>query len=815
MSQIAKCCFNGGEISELGEQRTDLEVVRRSTRVMLDFAAQVQGGAVRHSGTIYLGDLIAEGGLLLAPFAFNLDYIYLLEFGGKYVRIWRNDALIRTSVNGNLITNGEFSTGLTSWTIFKNGSTSPEHDSAAGKAILYGTDYKNTGNISGIYQDIAVTPGEYILDLNQSSHKLAHSTEDRYRLYAGLVDQWSTLPAPGSLNPATFPNWIGGNAPGKITVPSGVSGTKRLALFFDSASSIYVDDIVLQRNEGALVIETPYAAADLSRLRLHSIGDEIYITHPNYQTRILSRTGVNTFALNKFVPEYPPFRLENKTAVTIQPSATTGDAITITASSAMFTANHVGVQLEIYEAQTVNSTATEVIGRLEILSITSATVATAKVLPNPSGKAQLPSTTATKRWAESAWNNLYGYPAVSCQMHDRLIMGSTPFSPGDYWLSEKKNFKSFAAGSDATASIARSLPDDHLNLMLWMKVYATGVAIGTAKGEYLINSGSSEAAWTVDTVRATKVSNYGSSATVGAIDADSDLMFVQIKGEILRRFAQELSDTEEQYFSLLSVYAEHLTRKDPIISMAFAGPPYQCVFAVTRSGRQIAMTYQKEHKVFGWWQPNSGTAEGVVVLPGADGDSVYWAIRRMVGGKNRLCLEKQVEPFDGKHIDQAFFVACGKKLSGSGLLAISGLGHLEGSSVDVVADGVYQGVHVVSGGSVPITEAADTIVAGLPLDCRMHLLPIDYIDDKGTYVGDLDNISEVSVFLAATGEGLLVSGTGQDDDWVNFPDIQRGQLFKGKVRTTLKTKSDDGSLIFKMATPLPVNILKVVYHIGG
>ncbi len=79
-------------------------------------------------------------------------------------------------------------------------------------------------------------------------------------------------------------------------------------------------------------IPTPYLTADLFELKFEWSADVLYITHPDYESRKLSRTNVTTFVLSELDFGTGPFQSINTvTTALMTPSATTG-SITLTAS---------------------------------------------------------------------------------------------------------------------------------------------------------------------------------------------------------------------------------------------------------------------------------------------------------------------------------------------------------------------------------------------------------------------------------------------------------------------------------------------------
>jgi len=91
-------------------------------------------------------------------------------------------------------------------------------------------------------------------------------------------------------------------------------------------------------------IASPYdtdAGTDLFDIQFVQSADTMYLVHPDYPVMELTRTDHTAWTLTATTFQRGPFLAENETAVTLTPSAATGD-ITLTSSSATFNANHVG-----------------------------------------------------------------------------------------------------------------------------------------------------------------------------------------------------------------------------------------------------------------------------------------------------------------------------------------------------------------------------------------------------------------------------------------------------------------------------------------
>jgi hypothetical protein len=92
-------------------------------------------------------------------------------------------------------------------------------------------------------------------------------------------------------------------------------------------------------------VVTPYTEDDLEDLKVTQSADVLYIVHPNYQPRTLSRLAdaPPNWQMATFSFSEGPFMVSNTTeSHTIAASATSGTGVTLTGSTATFDADHVG-----------------------------------------------------------------------------------------------------------------------------------------------------------------------------------------------------------------------------------------------------------------------------------------------------------------------------------------------------------------------------------------------------------------------------------------------------------------------------------------
>lgn len=165
---------------------------------------------------------------------------------------------------------------------------------------------------------------------------------------------------------------------------------------------------------------------------------------------------------------------------------------------------------------------------------------------------------------------------------------------------------------------------------------------------------------------------------------------------------------------------------------------------------------------------------------------------------------------------------------------ISGLNHLEGKEVAILADGSVIPNQTVTGGKVVLPQAYSAIVVGLPFTCQLQTMYMDP-ESQGTVQGKRKNIGS-AVVRTESSRGFAV-GTNQIDSstqpsqapvvWNNMTEVKERNalvhagssipLFTGD--TYINVESDwnsNGQVAIQQTYPLPLNVLAVVvqYLVG-
>lgn len=150
---------------------------------------------------------------------------------------------------------------------------------------------------------------------------------------------------------------------------------------------------------------------------------------------------------------------------------------------------------------------------------------------------------------------------------------------------------------------------------------------------------------------------------------------------------------------------------------------------------------------------------------------------------------------------------------------VSGLNHLEGEEVSCLCDGSYE-QNKVEAGAVSFTRKFSRIHIGIPYISRIKTLPVEF--GRGELNAKKRRISAVNIQMEKT-RGLKV-GTGSANWLLEMKDREfelmgdPTKLFTGEKKITVSTTWDkQGQVIIQQDFPLPMNITAVLpeVQVGG
>ncbi|WP_137924653.1 hypothetical protein [Cupriavidus sp. 2SB] len=579
----------------------------------------------------------------------------------------------------------------------------------------------------------------------------------------------------------------------------------------------------------AYEVATPYAESHLFDIHYVQSADVLTLVHPKYPPKELRRLGATSWTLTdiSFSPQVqPPSGLG---AVTAGPGGGNPHTYTYVVTASR-------VDGTVVDESVASNSASATID----LSVAGNTV-TLNWSASPS---------APDRYdVYKAENGVYGFIGravglsfvddnISADMSESPPSGLNPFvGPGNYpgAVSYYEQRRAFAATenrpqtiwmtrSGTETNLTQSIPtrdDDavifriaarEVNSIRHLVPLAT-LVVHTASAEWRIQS-TDNGALTPNTVSA-KPQSYTGSNNVQPAVVGNNIIFARARGGRVSEFSYAYDNQGGYRYQAadLSLVAPHLFEGYTIQDMAMAKAPYQIVWTVSSSGEMVACTYVPEQQVAGWHHHNTvnGAFESVCVIGEGDEDAIYTIVRRTINGR----MVRYVERFHTRQFEDqadAYFVDAGVSYNGTPIDTItSGLSHLEGQTVSILADGGVLPQRVVTGGAIKLDFPASKIQVGLPITARLQTLPMSF-ETQALGQGRAKNVNKVFLRLVKS-SGIWVGPSFDttemselkirtDEPWGTPPRLQTGEL----EQVLEPSWNQDGGVCIEQRDPLPVTI---------
>ena len=393
------------------------------------------------------------------------------------------------------------------------------------------------------------------------------------------------------------------------------------------------------------------------------------------------------------------------------------------------------------------------------------------------------------------------YPRCVTFFEERLYWAGTDNKPQTIWASKSGDFLNMNQGTGLDdESVAFTLATDDVNVIRWMKA-SDVLLIGTVGGEFKLHGSGNPV--TPSNVRVVQETKYGSS-TVTPITSGRAVLFNQRATKKIRQMIFDLN-VEGFVAPDLTILAEDITGGG-LTHMAYQQEPDSIVWAVRADGVLLGLTYQRDQQVVAWHQhPVGGTnaeVESVAVIPSADGktDELWASIKRTIAGVTVRTIE---------YLNNSIYVDSGLQYSGSPTATLSGLGHLEGQTVQVLGDGAVFPDQTVTGGSITLSETVSAASVGLAYATELATLAPEVPQTDGASFGKKKSWNRIILNLYQTlgisvNDKQLVFRTGGD------PMDSAPPLFTGQFDiTNLGWKEADTSITIKQEQPLGMTLISI------
>ena len=561
----------------------------------------------------------------------------------------------------------------------------------------------------------------------------------------------------------------------------------------------------------AYEISSPYLTAELFDIKFAQSADVMYITHPNHEVMKLSRTGHTAWTLAEVEFTDGPYLATNTTTTTLTPaSASVGTGVNITASAVTGINGGTGFQTtDVGRIISFNS------GKAKITSRTSTTVVVCTITT------AFTNTNATAAFNLGAFSDTTGHPSCVSFFEQRLVFAGTLDEPQTLFFSKAGDYENMTTGTNADDAMVYTIASNQVNAIRYMKAVRT-LVVGTTGGEFTVSADGTDASITPTNITIKRQSSFG-SANVDAIPAGNAILFLQ-KAKRKIRELQYNFDSDGYQAPDLTILNETVTDTG-INEMSYQQEPGSNIWCVRDDGVLACLTYQRSENVIAWSRHifggefGSGRAvcESIASISGTLTEDEVWVIvKRTINGATKRYVECFSDfDFDETDANDFKFLDSHLSYSGSATTTLSGLAHLEGQTVSILADGAAHANKTVSSGAITLDRSATKACVGLSYDSILQTMRIEGGAAEGTSQGKTKRISKVVLRLFET-VGVKVGPSLTNLELIPFRTTS--SLLSNPVDTLLSGDKEiefnddynsDGFIFIKQDQPLPCSILAI------
>ena len=417
-----------------------------------------------------------------------------------------------------------------------------------------------------------------------------------------------------------------------------------------------------------------------------------------------------------------------------------------------------------------------------------------------------------------ALNTSGNYPSVVTFFEQRLVFANTAANPQTIWFSKNADYTNFTVGTGDNDSLIYTIASNTVDSIRYLSSTRV-LAIGTTGGEFVLTS-TNDGPVTPTTTLIRKYSNYG-TANVEPVQVADVTLFLQRGARKVREF-KFVGDVNTSGYAApdMTILAEHISQGG-ITQFAYQQEPESIVWALRSDGTLLGLTYRREEEVVGWHKHTIGgvfgtgqaIVESIAPLPTDTGnDDLYLIVKRTINSQTKRYVEV-LKPFDfGSVTTAAFFVDSGLAYSGSAVTSLSGLYHLEGQSVAILANGATHPDETVSGGGITLDYSSTTAAVGFSYTSEMQTMRIESGSEDGTSQGKPKRIHAVTLRLFET-VGIEVGNSSTEIDRIPFRDSSMAMdqgipLFTGDKEIEFPGGFDNDDRIYvRQSQVLPMTVL--------
>lgn len=449
--------------------------------------------------------------------------------------------------------------------------------------------------------------------------------------------------------------------------------------------------------------------------------------------------------------------------------------------------------------------ATATFGRARIVSITSDTVANARVeVPFFNTDALASGEFFTEHGYEDVWSSNRGWPRSAAFHEGRLYFGGSKSRPNTIWGSKVIDYFNFDVGTALDdEGVEATINTNQLNVIVNLNP-GQDLQIFTTGGEFIVAQ-AANAPVTPSDFLVKPQSRLGSKPGVPIEDVAGATILVQRQGKSIISF--QFTDATASYGSQpLSVLSSHLLNDptDLSIRRATSTDETDRLFLVNGGDGTMAVysILQAQNVV----APSKFTTDGEFIKVANELSDTYVIVKRTINSTDVYYLEKFNEDLT---LDSAVTGAAASSVT---------LAHLNGEEVEIIRDGVLEDSQTVPASPHTVTfdtAATSSHSVGLNYDVTLKTMPAEPKLPQGTVQGINKRIVQVDAIVHET-QNMKIN-----DKLVPFRKFGTGVLgepvqeFTGtKTVHGLLGFSNTGQITITQSVPLKMTVLGIEYRMS-
>lgn len=404
---------------------------------------------------------------------------------------------------------------------------------------------------------------------------------------------------------------------------------------------------------------------------------------------------------------------------------------------------------------------------------------------------------------QGIWNDANGYPRCGTFFQQSLVCGGSPAFPHTIAKSRTGEYLNFELGVLDDDAFLYTLDVNEFDPILHLNKTKKQLLCLTSGSEFALGGGV-ESPMTPSNVQVENPSDYGSN-TVRPVRVESQLVFVNRTGLKLRALGYQL--TQDSFDSPdLTKLSDHITASG-IKDMAYQQESESIIWMVLNNGSMITLCIDTKEGILAWAEqvPTTGTSyESVEVIPNDAGVDEVWCVVNT--GSNRY-----IESFDAS--TPYGLASAISATSGSPQATWTGLDHLEGQEVEIVADGVIMPPETVASGQITLDRDASAVFIGLPSHAYLKTLSPEFFTPGGSAQGNNMRIAKIQI-LALESYAFLINGQYLDRRVFGSNLLDEGPpIFTGLIDVFNQGWLQKGFAEITQPNALPVHILAIILQL--